>query len=335
MEIRYRYAPIQVVDDSFNQTLFSTSTDENGLASFPLSLLNLSAGIHVINFTTTYGTITYGNITVIDITGPVNIYINPVTPNPIFYPSNLTYNVNGYIWDSVQNGPICGAQVALDLYQNGVNVTSQDISSNQLTTTTNINGNYSFQVNVNPSMVGNFSILSLFSGYFLYDSIPILSSNPTANSALQQFQVINSNSSVFKMYTNGTDSSTINPVVAVRATDWLNFTFTAQQPVGQGVSATIVVTDLLNSTKPICVIAVNNGTGSALIHLSDNIFNWTAGPHYIQAQWLGFPSAGILSQWVVIKAPVAVVQTTQNYGGHTYTIGLSSEYFCYRRLFTR
>ena len=42
-------SPIQVVDDSFNQTLFSTSTDENGLASFPLSLLNLSAGIHVIN----------------------------------------------------------------------------------------------------------------------------------------------------------------------------------------------------------------------------------------------------------------------------------------------
>ena len=42
---------------------------------------------------------------------------------------------------------------------------------------------------------------------------------------------------------------------------------------------------------------------------------------------VGFPSAGILSQWVVIKAPVAVVQTTQNYGGHTYTIGLSSETF--------
>ena len=104
---------ITITDTTYGEILGDFYTGQGGIGTFDLELANLVPGTHVLNFTTQYLGLAFGNVSVINVLDDVEVY-STLSEEYIVAPSNLDQNIDidGYVWDPVLGKPIKSAQVS-------------------------------------------------------------------------------------------------------------------------------------------------------------------------------------------------------------------------------
>jgi len=169
-------------DISYNTIIDSTYTNSNGIASFTLSLQNMVSGPHVFNFTSSYLGEQFWNVSIINIFEDVDISLTSLTPSVVnvSVDDTATLSLQGIVWDQVLGNRIKNAQIlARGVLEGGTYPANAIDFFPSATTTTDINGFFSFDISMLGWDQGNYSIYTQFTGEFdisndLQQSGPIL-----------------------------------------------------------------------------------------------------------------------------------------------------------------
>ncbi|UYP48171.1 hypothetical protein NEF87_004456 [Candidatus Lokiarchaeum ossiferum] len=104
---------ITVSDTTYGEVIGDFYTGQGGIGTYEIELENLVPGTHVLNFTTTYLGLSFGNVSVINVLDDVEVY-STLSDEYIVAPSNQDQNIDidGYVWDPVLGKPIKSAQVS-------------------------------------------------------------------------------------------------------------------------------------------------------------------------------------------------------------------------------
>lgn len=328
---------IHIYDTTYPRYIGNATTDGSGLATLSFPLGSYVAGAHVLNVTCLYAGSIFHNLTVLDITNQVDIYINPITPDPLNTQFNTEFgmNVTGWAWDPVMNMPVKHALIDLNLFQGVINQTSY-INPIERFGRTNNTGNFTIQTHLKqggyfpPS--GTYEMYSNFDGIFdigaLFNTQPgtqVLVSPFNINTLYSQHRdrgyIITDVFDTFTIfdywnydYQANINGTTTGNIVYGNRNMYLQFNAYTQQG-GNGVNGSIAIYDNSEGNRLLCSFNTVNGFGSYLLRLDMNPMNWSAGPHYLSSIWKNASMNLNISQWVFIIAPVRVNQTSQVYYG--------------------
>ncbi|MBA7526256.1 hypothetical protein ES705_18417 [subsurface metagenome] len=331
---------IEVVmkDISYDTILDSAYTDSNGLVSFTLSLQNMVSGPHILNFSSEYMGVQFGNVSIINVVEDLDIYltsVSPTTVDSILDPAAIV-SLQGYIWDPEVNAPINNAQIVAkgvkegDLYPDDA-IDFIPYAAN----VSDINGNFSFDISMLGWEQANYSIYTIFEGVFNISN-DIQQFDPIFQPYLTPFEIMFTHSAYPDEdnydYVNFLDANyieytfTLNntsavdpystnypagPTIGYR--DNLYLEFTAQTYMGTDWASGDISVDDETEGRNLGSFITNPGDGQGSITYdvsSDPASDWTIGPHLIKIEWVNASHSAIGLFWVFIKGNVSVDQTS-------------------------
>jgi hypothetical protein len=341
-----------VIKDVTTNTIIDTiTTNSNGIATTSLDISSWVTGPHILNFTSTYSGYEFGNLSIIDVVEPLDIYVTGFTPiNKLVNNTHHLINAVGFAWDPYLNVPVKNAHINITVEnedQPGVFYTlGNGVQTNQ-------NGNFSITASMLGRNQGNYTVRINFPGVFNI-SQDINQFNPTIRQALlganldvwpqhaahapayvdvvEIFDVKYTDYNFFEgfFWINNTHTNSPLPLVVVDNTGWLNFTASTWQGTSW-VTGEIRVFDLTDpdrgSMNPILSFFTTPSGNSSYNHrLSWEWMNyWTVGPHLLRLQWVDSPnpvdSRSYMDLWVFVRGSVYVDQYVDVYNSGSGPMG--------------
>jgi transglutaminase-like putative cysteine protease len=319
-------------DVSFgNEVLGTFTTNSTGIATGILSLQNLTSGPHILNFSTDYMGVSFGNVSIIDVLDDIDLFVDPVSPQIINTSSNpsRTIQVTGYAWDSETDKPAKNAVINVTARLRYSPFTAYSVVSKSAVT--NSTGNFTintaltaldqenYTININFWGVFNISsdieqfpesYQSMLSGYTL---MPQHGAAGYIDQKSDDIQLIDYDNFEAWFYINGTQQSDGTPVVTNRS-QILEFNATTKRG-GSGTSGQIQLYDLSEDRLIGNFYTASNGEGNYKYNLQFQLnTDWTAGPHLIRMRWANapLPADPVYERfiWIFIREPIRVNQTS-------------------------
>jgi hypothetical protein len=328
-------------DISYDTIIDSTYTASNGIATFTLSLLNMVSGPHVLNFSSEYMGVQFGNVSIVNVVEDLDVYLTSATPttvNSSFDPEAMLL-IEGYVWDPEVDAPIKNAQILAKGVEQGKSYPGDLIDFiPSVANVSDINGNFTFNVTMLGWQQANYSIYTLFTGVFNISN-DISQFSPVYQPFLSLFEILTTHLA----YPNADNYNYVNFLDA----DYIEYTFTLNNtsavngnpttyPTGPTIgyrnnltlgftaltywgtdwaSGNISVDDETEG-RNLDSFITNSGDGQGSITYdvsSDPASDWTIGPHLIKIEWVNASHSAIGRFWVFIKGNVTVDQTSDDY----------------------
>ncbi len=328
-------------DISYGTIIDSDYTNSNGVVTFTLPLIDMVSGPHILNFSSDYMGVQFGNVSIINIIEDIDIYFTDALPAIVNSSSDPTamISLQGYVWDPDVNAPVKNALI----YPKGL-VTGDTYPGDLIdfipsaSTVSSIDGNFSFDISLLGWQQNNYSIYTLFYGEFnLANDIQLF--DPLIQPYLTPFQYISSHMAYaeekhidgiqyfdaeYIEYTftvnntsavNGASTSyPTGPTIGYRNNLTLNFT--AQTFWGTDWTSGDISVDDETEGRNLGNFTTNavDGQGSLIYDVSsDAISDWTIGPHLIKIEWTNTSHIAIGRFWVFIKGAVVLDHTSDTY----------------------
>ncbi len=328
-------------DISYNTIIDSVYTDSNGIASFTLSLIDMVSGPHILNFSSEYMGVQFGNVSIISIVEDFNIYLTNATPSTVnsSFDTAAILSIQGYVWDPEVNAPVKNAQILAKGVEEGdaypVDIIDFIPSASNVS---DINGNFSFDISMLGWLQGNYSIYTQFIGVFNISN-DIQQFSPLIQPYLAPFELLTTHlaytdednwdyieflDSEYIEYTfTVNNTSAVNGVSTTYPTgptigyrNNLTLNFTAQTYLGSDWASGAISVDDETEGRNLDTFITNagDGQGSLIYDVSSDAFtDWTIGPHLIKIEWTNASHTAIGRFWVIIIGDVIVDQTSDLY----------------------
>ena len=330
---------VEMKDISYDTILDSAYTDTNGIVSFTLPLDTMVSGPHILNFSSEYMGVQFGNVSVISVVEDFDIYLTNATPTTVdsFSDPLAMLSIQGYLWDPVVDAPVKSAYIVPKGVEEGNTYPGDAIDFIPVAAdVSNVNGNFSFNISMIGWQQANYTIYTQFDGIFnIYNDIQLF--NPIFQFYLAPYEWIYTHAAYAdEDHTTGyieyldadyveytftvNNTSSINGATATYPTgptfgyrNDLTLEFTATTLWGTNLtSGDISVYDETES-RPLTSFITSSvdGQGSTTYDVfSDLDSEWTIGPHLIKIEWDNASRTAIGRFWVIIIGDVIVDQTS-------------------------
>nr|WP_147663088.1 transglutaminase domain-containing protein [Candidatus Prometheoarchaeum syntrophicum]QEE16209.1 Transglutaminase-like superfamily protein [Candidatus Prometheoarchaeum syntrophicum] len=330
---------VEMKDVSYDTVLDSAYTDINGLVTFTLSLQNMVSGPHILNFSSSYMGVSFGNVSVINVVEDFDIYLTSASPSTVdsSIDPQAMLSIQGYVWDPIVDAPVKNALIVPKGVEEGnfypVNAIDFIPSAANVS---NINGNFSFNISMIGWQQANYTIYSQFEGVFnistdliLFDPLYQFYLIPYETSYLHGAYTDEDHTSSFVEFLDAdfieytftvNNTSSINgangnyptgPTIGYRNNLTLEFTATTLWASNFASGDISVVDETEGRTLTSFITNSGDGQGSTTYDVfSDLDSDWTVGPHLIALNWTNASRTAIGRLWVVIIGEVVVDQTS-------------------------
>ena len=321
---------VEIKDITTDTVLTTIATDTNGNVTYDLDVSTWTNGPHIINFSSEMMEVEFGNVSIVDIVEPMQIYIDSFTPSDHIINSNTpSFSINGFVWDPYLNAGIKNAEVNVSRLLNGGS------------------GAYNFSHSVVTDAAGNFTVFANLTGIFdisadlqsfPQDIRDIFETNNLVRlpqhlahippyidvKSILQVKYLDNTYYEYSAWINGTNSSS-NPAIVVvnRDTGYLNFTASTWH-ADDWENGHMEVTDLTDPEwSGLTIQTFNsplNGNNSITYKLSDDTdARWSVGPHKLRVAWTNSPNPTATREdiWIFVNDTVRVKMYTMDYTSGT------------------